>query len=56
VHSVLGLLDGHTAWAGELPAPQVLSPELVEEGRAIPVARVQAMHEGKRRKRAREAQ
>jgi DNA ligase D-like protein (predicted polymerase) len=56
VHSVLGLLDGHTAWAGELPAPQVLSPELVEEGRSIPVARVQAMHEGKRRKRAREAQ
>ena len=56
VHSVLGLLDGHTAWAGELPAPQVLSPELVAEGRAIPVARVQAMHEGKRRKRAREAQ
>jgi bifunctional non-homologous end joining protein LigD len=56
VHSVLGLLDQHTAWAGELPAPQVLSPELVEEGRSIPVARVQAMHEGKRRKRAREAQ
>ena len=56
VHSVMGLLDRHTAWAGELPAPQVLSPELVEEGRAIPVARVQAMHEGKRRKRAREAQ
>ena len=56
VHSVLGLLDGHAAWAGELPAPQVLPPELVEEGRAIPVARVQAMHEGKRRKRAREAQ
>ncbi len=39
VHSVLGLLDGHAAWAGELPAPQVLPPELVEEGRAIPVAR-----------------
>src|SRR4029077_3919722 len=56
VHSVLGRLDGHAAWAGELPAPQVLPPELVEEGRAIPVARVQAMHEGKRRKRAREAQ
>jgi bifunctional non-homologous end joining protein LigD len=56
VHSVMGMLDGHTAWAGELPAPQVLSPELVEEGRSIPVARVQAMHEGKRRKRAREAQ
>ena len=56
VRSVMGLLDGLTAWAGELPAPQVLSPELVEEGRSIPVARVQAMHEGKRRKRAREAQ
>jgi DNA ligase D-like protein (predicted polymerase) len=56
VRSVLGLLAGHAAWAGELPAPQVLPPELVEEGRAIPVARVQAMHEGKRRKRAREAQ
>ena len=26
---------------------------LVEEGHAIPVARVQAMHEGKRRARAR---
>jgi bifunctional non-homologous end joining protein LigD len=56
VHSVLALLDRHAAWAGELPAPQVLPPELVEEGRTIPVARVQAMHEGKRRKRAREAQ
>ena len=26
--------------------------ELIEEGHAIPVARVQAMHEGKRRARA----
>ena len=55
VHSVPGLLDGHRAWAGELPAPQILPAGLVEEGREIPVARVQAMHEGKRRKRAREA-
>ena len=55
VHSAPTLLGGHAAWAGELPAPQLLPPELVEEGRAIPVARVQAMHEGKRRKRAREA-
>ena len=53
VHSVPGRLDGHAAWAVELPAPQVLPAGLVEEGRAIPVARVQAMHEGKRRKRAR---
>ena len=55
VHSVPRLLAGHQAWAGELPAPQTLPTELVEEGRAIPVARVQAMHEGKRRKRAQRA-
>jgi bifunctional non-homologous end joining protein LigD len=50
-----GLLAGHAAWAGEMPAPQALSADLVEEGRAIPIARVQAMHEGKRRARARRA-
>ncbi len=53
VHSVPPLLAGHAAWAGELPGPQVLPAGLVEEGRAIPIARVQAMHEGKRRARAR---
>jgi hypothetical protein len=36
-----------------MPAPQRLPADLVAEGRAIPVARVQAMHEGKRRARAR---
>ena len=40
-------------WAEAMPASQRLAPVLVEEGRAIPVARVQAMHEGKRRARAR---
>ncbi len=35
------------------PSPQRLSAELIDEGHAIPVARVQAMHEGKRRARAR---
>jgi bifunctional non-homologous end joining protein LigD len=53
VHTVPGLLGGHQAWAGQLPAPQRLSEALVAEGRAIPIARVQAMHEGKRRARAR---
>jgi hypothetical protein len=38
-----------------MPAPQPLDPDLVAEGEAIPVARVQAMHEGKRRARARRA-
>ena len=42
-------------WAAQLPAPQSLPEDLLEEGRAIPIARVVAMHEGKRRKRAREA-
>jgi bifunctional non-homologous end joining protein LigD len=52
VRTAAALLDGRDPWADQLPAPQALSPELVEEGRAIPVARVVAMHEGKRRARA----
>jgi DNA primase len=44
---------GGQPWGGQMPAPQRLDPALAEEGRAIPVARVQAMHEGKRRARAR---
>jgi DNA primase len=38
-------------WATRMPKPQTLSAELIEEGRSIPVGRVQAMHEGKRRAR-----
>jgi DNA ligase D-like protein (predicted polymerase) len=53
VHTAAGLIRGAERWSGRLPAPQPLSPDLVEEGRAIPIARVQAMHEGKRRARAR---
>jgi bifunctional non-homologous end joining protein LigD len=52
VLTVPGLVAGRDAWAGQMPAPQRLSDELVAEGRDIPVARVVAMHEGKRRKRA----
>src|SRR5690242_16546086 len=47
------LLAGSAPWAGQMPGPQSLSADLIEEGRAIPIARVQAMHEGKRRARAR---
>jgi hypothetical protein len=36
-----------------MPAPQTLPPDLVEHGHTIPIARVVAMHEGKRRARAR---
>ncbi|MBV9940701.1 MAG: ATP-dependent DNA ligase [Solirubrobacterales bacterium] len=46
------LRDGNP-WADRLPEPQSLPVDLIEEGRGIPVARVQAMHEGKRRARAR---
>jgi DNA ligase D-like protein (predicted polymerase) len=50
VHTVPALVGTNDAWAGRMPAPQALPPGLVEEGRAIPIARVQAMHEGKRRR------
>jgi bifunctional non-homologous end joining protein LigD len=53
VHTAVGLLGGRDLWADLLPAPQELPAELVAEGHAIPVARVAAMHEGKRRARAR---
>ena len=56
VHSAAGLLADRDPWAAGMPEPQQLSPGLIEEGRAIPVARVQAMHEGKRRARARRAE
>jgi DNA ligase D-like protein (predicted polymerase) len=56
IRTAPALLGDGDPWAARLPAPQALSPGLVEEGRQIPVARVQAMHEGKRRARARRDQ
>jgi bifunctional non-homologous end joining protein LigD len=53
VHTAARLAAGRAAWAGQMPGPQPLPASLIEEGRAIPIARVQAMHEGKRRARAR---
>jgi len=55
VHTAPPILAASDPWATLMPAPQPLSAELVEEGHAIPIARVQAMHEGKRRARARRA-
>lgn len=54
IRSVPPLLDGDP-WTAILPEPQRIPAEIVAEGHAIPIARVAAMHEGKRRKRAREA-
>jgi bifunctional non-homologous end joining protein LigD len=53
VRTVPGLITGDDPWSHWMPQPQQLGSDLIEEGRAIPVARVQAMHEGKRRARAR---
>ncbi|MEU4716659.1 non-homologous end-joining DNA ligase [Micromonospora purpureochromogenes] len=55
VRTVPALVADRDPWADALPAPQRLPADLVAEGRTIPVARVQAMHEGKRRARARRA-
>jgi bifunctional non-homologous end joining protein LigD len=54
VHTALPHLGDDDPWTAQMPKPQLLSPDLIEEGRAIPVARVKAMHEGKRRARDRQ--
>ncbi|MDP8930167.1 MAG: non-homologous end-joining DNA ligase [Actinomycetota bacterium] len=53
VHTAAQLIAEGDPWAARMPEPQQLSPDLIEEGRAIPLSRVQAMHEGKRRARGR---
>jgi bifunctional non-homologous end joining protein LigD len=53
IHTALDALGDSDPWAERMPPAQRLDAGLVEEGRAIPVARVQAMHEGKRRARTR---
>jgi DNA ligase D len=53
IHTALERLDGRDPWAELMPRAQRLPAALIAEGRAIPTARVQAMHEGKRRARAR---
>jgi bifunctional non-homologous end joining protein LigD len=55
IRTVPGLLGSDDPWAGQMPPPQHLDAGLIEEGHAIPIARVQAMHEGKRRAKARRA-
>src|SRR5215207_333231 len=50
--TVVEQLAGSDPWRELMPAAQTLPADLVAEGHAIPVARVQAMHAGKRRARA----
>ncbi|MFE7798026.1 DNA polymerase domain-containing protein [Nocardia sp. NPDC057440] len=53
IYTAPKLLGDRDPWAANMPAPQALPADLIEEGHTIPIARVQAMHEGKRRARAR---
>ncbi len=50
------LITRRDPWAKLMPKPQALPADLIEEGRAMPIARVQAMHEGKRRARERRSE
>ncbi len=52
IRNVPALVGAGDPWAELLPSPQSVPAELIAEGHAIPIARVAAMHEGKRRKRA----
>lgn len=53
VHTALDRLGDRDPWAAAMPRGQALPADLVEQGRTIAPGRVQAMHEGKRRARAR---
>ena len=53
VHTARRQLGDRNPWAEHMPPAQRVSADLVEEGRAIPAGRVDAMHEGRRRARAR---
>ena len=53
IRNALELLGDTNPWAAQMVAPQHLGVDLIAEGHEIPGGRVQAMHEGKRRARAR---
>jgi DNA primase len=54
VLTAVALMEHRTPWVESLPASQRLPDALIAEGHEIPVPRVAALHEGKRRKRATE--
>ena len=56
LHTAIDALAGSDPWADTMPEPQRLPSELIKQGHTIPVARVAAMHEGKRRAKARRDQ
>jgi DNA ligase D-like protein (predicted polymerase) len=56
IHTAVERLGDRDPWAELMPSPQRIPDELVEHGHTIPVPRVAAMHEGKRRARAQRRQ
>jgi bifunctional non-homologous end joining protein LigD len=52
IHTAPRLAADRPSWTSLLPKPQRLPARLVDAGRAIPLGRVEAMHEGRRRARA----
>src|SRR5215472_3740994 len=54
LHTAAGLMRDRDPWADLMPPPQRVDRGLIEEGRTVPVARAQAMHEGRRRQRTRQ--
>jgi DNA ligase D len=53
IHTALDHLEGGNPWADQMPDPQAVPAELIAEGHSVQTGRVDAMHEGKRRARAR---
>jgi bifunctional non-homologous end joining protein LigD len=51
IHTALERLGDHDPWQRDMPADQQLPAEILAEGHDIPIPRVAAMHEGKRRAR-----
>lgn len=54
ITNALDVLDDRDPWSERMPEPQRIPDALVAEGLQIPIPRVAAMHEGKRRRRAAE--
>jgi len=52
IHTAPQLASERPSWTSLLPKPQRLPARLVDAGRVVPLGRVEAMHEGRRRARA----
>ena len=55
IRNALDVLGDRDPWAEQMPEPQVVPADLVAEGREVSPGRVEAMHEGRRRARAKKS-